>query len=109
MAADRLPDASLHQRRHLADAGRPRPGVSDRHAARLLDSVVGGWQYTAPARFYSGRPLLFDHDFVVNGDPTLDDPTRDRWFDTSMFALQDSFTPRSNPSFFDGLTARACS
>ena len=31
------------------------------------------------------------------GDPTLSNPTRDKWFDTSMFAVQDTFTPRSNP------------
>ena len=37
------------------------------------------------------------------GDPTLDNPTRDRWFDTSKFSVQDSFTPRSNPWYYDGL------
>ena len=65
--------------------------------------MLGGWQYTATARYYSGRPLLFTTSYVVDGDPTLDNPTRDRWFDTSMFAVQDTFTPRSNPWYFDGL------
>jgi hypothetical protein len=68
-----------------------------------LDLVLGGWQYTTTARYYSGRPLLFGTSYVVTGNPRLDNPTRDRWFDTSMFSQQDSFTPRSNPWYFDGL------
>lgn len=68
-----------------------------------LDLLVGGWQFTTAGRFYSGRQLLFANSYVVSGDPRIDNPTRDRWFDTSVFAVQDTFTPRSNPWFFDGL------
>jgi hypothetical protein len=71
---------------------------------RALDLAIGGWQYSAVGKYYSGRPLLFSTSYRVSGDPTLDNPTRDRWFDTSMFSVQDSFTPRSNPWYFDGLT-----
>ena len=39
----------------------------------------------------------------MNGNPKLADPTRSQWFDTSKFSIQDSFTPRSNPWYFDGL------
>jgi hypothetical protein len=70
---------------------------------RALDLAIGGWQYSAVGKYYSGRPLLFTTSYVVTGDPTVDNPTRDRWFDTSKFAVQDSFTPRSNPWYFDGL------
>jgi hypothetical protein len=70
---------------------------------RALDLAVGGWQYSAVGKYYSGRPLLFTTSYVVSGDPTISNPTRDRWFDTSKFAVQDSFTPRSNPWYFDGL------
>ena len=69
----------------------------------LLDAVVGGWQYTTAVRLYSGRPILFTNANAVSGDPTLDDPTRDLWFDTSKFAAQPAFTPRLNPVYFDGL------
>lgn len=69
----------------------------------VLDIIAGGWQYTATARYYSGRPLLFGTSSIVSGNPTLDNPTREQWFDTSMFSLADSFTPRSNPWYFDGL------
>jgi hypothetical protein len=68
-----------------------------------LDAVLGGWQYTTTIRAYSGRPLLFGTSYVVNGNPKIDDPTNDRWFDTSAFGVQDTFTPRSNPWYFDGL------
>jgi hypothetical protein len=68
-----------------------------------LDLLVGGWQTTVTARYYSGRPLLFNTSYVVSGDPTLDNPTRAQWFDTSKFSVQDTFTPRSNPWSYEGL------
>jgi hypothetical protein len=70
---------------------------------KALDFVVGGWQYSALSRFYSGRQLLFATSYVVDGNPTLSNPTRDRWFDTSKFKVQDSFKPRTNPWYYDGL------
>ena len=73
----------------------------------LGEAVLGGWQYTATARYYAGRQVIFPTSYIVTGDPTLDNPTRDRWFDTSKFAVQDTFTPRSNPWTFDGLNGPA--
>lgn len=66
------------------------------------DLVVGGWQLSASTRVYSGRPLLFGT-YVVSGNPTLDNPTRDKWFDTSKFAVADSYARRTNPYYYDGL------
>ena len=68
-----------------------------------LDYVVGGWQYSLATRIYSGRPLLFTTSYVVSGNPKLSSPSRDKWFDTSMFAVADAYTPRSNPYYYDGL------
>jgi hypothetical protein len=68
-----------------------------------LDYVIGGWQYSAAVRIYSGAPILFTNAYAVSGNPKLDNPTRDMWFDTSKFAAQPAFTPRSNPIYFDGL------
>ena len=69
-----------------------------------LDLLVGGWQYTISARLYSGRPLLFGTSYNVSGDPKLDNPTRDQWFDTTKFSvLSDTNTPRTNPWYYDGL------
>jgi hypothetical protein len=81
--------------------GRDRAFGSTMPAA--LDWVVGGWQYTASGRWYSGRPLLFGTSYVVNGNPKLSDPTRDQWFDTNLFSVADTFTPRSNAWYYDGL------
>lgn len=69
-----------------------------------LDWAIGGWQYTVSNRSYSGRPLLFPNSYLVSGNPKLSNPTRDRWFDTSMFAvLPDANTPRTNPWYYAGL------
>ena len=67
-----------------------------------VDALVGGWQYTTAVRVYSGRPIFFNT-LQVSGNPKLDNPTRDRWFDTSKFAAQPAFTPRINPVFYQGL------
>jgi hypothetical protein len=98
--------------------GRERAYLSDMPAA--LDAVIGGWQYSTAARWYSGRILLFNScgsnsttaapscggpNYTVDGNPKLDNPTRDRWFDTTMFHVKsDVNTPRTAPVFFDGLT-----
>lgn len=68
-----------------------------------LDYVAGGWQYSAAFRAYSGAPVIFSNAYAVSGNPTLDNPTRDRWFDTTMFAAQPAFTPRTNPVAYSGL------
>jgi hypothetical protein len=81
--------------------GRGQPFLSE--MPKAIDLLVGGWQFTTTGRYYSGRPLLFTNTYVVSGNPKLDNPTRDRWFDTSMFSPQPAFTPRSNPWSFDGM------
>ena len=80
--------------------GRGQAVGTDWNAA--VDAVLGNWQYTASGRFYSGRPVFFNTSYVVSGNPKLSNPTRDKWFDTSMFAVQDTFTPRSNPYLLRG-------
>lgn len=81
--------------------GRDRAFLNDMPPA--LDYVLGGWQYTSAIRVYSGAPVLFTNAYAVSGNPKIDNPTRDRWFDTSKFAAQPAFTPRTNPVYFDGL------
>ena len=89
----------------MIPVGRGKAVGTDWNAA--LDAVLGNWQYTASGRFYSGRPVFFNTSYIVSGNPKLDSPTRDRWFDTTMFAVQDSFTPRSNPWYYSGLNGPA--
>jgi len=69
----------------------------------VVDAVVGGWSTSALLFANSGAFLRFGT-MQVDGDPRIPNPTRDRWFDTSKFARQPAFTPRSNPYQYDGLT-----
>jgi hypothetical protein len=81
--------------------GQDRRWLSDMPPA--LDYLLGGWQYSSAVRVYSGRPVLFTNANAVSGNPKLESPTFDRWFDTDVFAAQPAFTPRTNPVAFDGL------
>ena len=77
-----------------------------------VDYIVGGWTLTTSTRIYSGRPLFFNQNLIVTGNPKISNPTQTRWFDTSMFsALPTSTDPtlpnnlhkRDNPWTYDGL------
>ena len=98
-----LPEHRMTGGGDLADAGRPRPGVPRRTCRRrsTTSSAAGSTRRrcasTRDARCSSPTR------YAVSGNPKLDNPTRDRWFDTSMFAAQPAFTPRTNPVFYDGL------
>ena len=81
--------------------GRERKFLSKMPTA--LDLILGGWQYSATGRYYSGRPLFFSNSMIVDGNPKLDNPTRDQWFDTSKFKVADAYTPRTNPYWYKGL------
>jgi hypothetical protein len=77
-----------------------------RNAPKSIDLAVGGWQLTTTNRWYSGRLLQFTQSLIVNGNPKLKNPTRDKWFDTSAFSRlpdSDRNVPRSNPYNYDGL------
>ena len=63
--------------------GRDRAFLSDLPTA--LDAIVGGWQYSAASRFYSGRPLFFNQSLVATGDPTTRHADHDRWVNTAAF------------------------
>ena len=70
-----------------------------------LDLAIGGWQlHGSDAVLLRTAAVLRQPAYVVDANPTLAKPTRDLWFDTSVFHTQDSFTPRSNARFYDGLT-----
>jgi hypothetical protein len=89
--------------------GKGRSFLND--APKGVDLIVGGWTFTTITRLYSGRPLFFTQNLVVNGNPKLDNPTQARWFDTSKFSLPTSSDPtlpvslrrRDNPWTFPGL------
>ena len=81
-------------------------------APKGVDLIVGGWTFTTFTRLYSGRPLFFTQNLIVDGDPKLDNPTQDRWFDTSKFhplptstdpTLPPNLHKRDNPWTYPGV------
>lgn len=76
------------------------------NAPKVVDYIVGGWKLTNLTRFYSGRLLQFMNSLVVNGNPRLENPTRDRMFDTSVFSAVDNSVidqRRISPYSFPGV------
>ncbi len=72
-------------------------------APRVLDALVGGWNLNGIMSWRSGRFARFGG-YVVSGNPVLDNPTRDNWFNASVFSRLPAYTPRSNPWQYPGLT-----
>jgi Carboxypeptidase regulatory-like domain len=77
-----------------------------------VDYVLGGWTLTTSTRIYSGRPLFFNQNLIVTGNPRISNPTQARWFDTSKFsalptsvdpALPPNLIKRGNPWTYEGL------
>ena len=72
-------------------------------APRLLDALVGGWNFSPVMTWRSGNYLSFPG-LIANGNPKVDNPSINRWFDTSVFQVLPAFTRRSNPWIYDGVT-----
>lgn len=72
----------------------------------VANAIVGGWSTSWLFLFNSGTQLSFRSFPAVfeGGDPTLDNRTRERWFDTPRFRQLPAYTKRENPWFIDGLT-----
>lgn len=105
-------DSARHRANHALTweipVGRGRWLLKD--AAKPVDLALGGWQLTTTNRWYSGRILQFTQNLIVSGSPKLDNPTRDKWFDKSVFAAlpagaanDPANTVRKNPYTYDGL------
>ncbi|NUN02654.1 MAG: hypothetical protein HUU41_16210 [Bryobacteraceae bacterium] len=81
--------------------GRGRKFLSNLHP--VLNAMIGGWITSHIYMWNSGSFLRFGQ-LIVNGDPVLDNPTRDKWFNTGAFTAPQGYTPRTNPYQYDGLT-----
>ncbi len=68
----------------------------------VLDGVFGGWSVSSLVTANTGVFMRLGS-LLVDGDPTLDNPTRDRWFDTSKVKILPAFTRRVNPIQYPGL------
>jgi hypothetical protein len=80
--------------------GRGRRFLTD--ANRVVDGIFGGWSLSGLFSFNTGQYLRFGG-LLVNGDPSLDNPTKERMFDTTKFARLPAFTRRTNPFSYDGV------
>ncbi|MCC6540272.1 MAG: carboxypeptidase regulatory-like domain-containing protein [Bryobacterales bacterium] len=70
---------------------------------KALDYMVGGWDLTGLVTWRSGFFVRFGA-LAVNGDPIIENPTAQRWFNTAAFSRLPAFTPRTNPWQYEGLT-----
>src|SRR5438552_3962964 len=68
-------------------------------APKAVDMILGGWTFTTTTRLYSGRPIFFNQNLLVDGNPKISNPTIALWFDTTKFHKLPTTT---NP---DGVTA----
>ena len=50
-----------------------------------VDAAIGGWKLAGVWTYSSGAFVRFGN-LIVNGNPCLDNPTPERWFDTDVFS-----------------------
>jgi outer membrane receptor protein involved in Fe transport len=59
----------------------------------LVDGLLGGWTASGIVTFQSGYPIIIGRPAVTDGrDPALENPTYQKWFDTSVFSPAAPFT-----------------
>jgi hypothetical protein len=72
----------------------------------VTDAILGGWALSGIFTFNTGQFLRFPG-YLVDGDPSLDNPTKELMFDTSKFKVLPAFTRRTNPLQYDGVKGMA--
>ena len=61
--------------------------------APALDALLGGWTFSGIATLQSGTPVIISRPSISDGrSARLDNPTIDRWFDTTAFSPAPAFT-----------------
>lgn len=72
---------------------------------KAADAVLGGWKVTGMSTFISGAILRFGKMNYNGQDPTVSEPSRSRWFNTSAFSpiASNTYVIRTNPMQFDNL------
>jgi hypothetical protein len=92
----RLTGAAIYQ----LPFGKGRKYMSN--ANRVVDGILGGWSLSGLFSFNTGQYLRFGT-LLVDGDPSIDNPSKTLAFDTSKFRPQPAFTRRTNPFSYDGV------
>jgi len=69
----------------------------------VLDAIMGGWSTSSFFMWSNGPRLTFGAAIAPADSPKIDNPTRDKYFDTSKFAQIPAYTPRTNPWYYPDL------
>jgi hypothetical protein len=69
----------------------------------VLNAAFGGWQISGIHTYRSGEFLRFPAAEVV-GEPFIDNPGPQKWFNTDAYRILPPFTPRTNPNQYSGIT-----
>ncbi|MBI2685858.1 MAG: carboxypeptidase regulatory-like domain-containing protein [Acidobacteria bacterium] len=69
----------------------------------VANAIIGGWQMSGIYTYRSGEFLRFGGQMDFAGNPYIDNPGPQKWFNTDAFKVATPFTPRMNPYQFDGL------
>jgi len=80
--------------------GKGRPWLASSHP--IVNAVLGGWSTSSILIVNSGRFLRFGQVQESGAPPVY--RNRDKWFDTTKFAIAIPFTPRTNPYQYEGVT-----
>ena len=70
---------------------------------KFANAIAGGWAISGIFQYISGEYLRLPGALVAD-NPKLDNPTRDRWFDTTKVTRLPAFTRRTNPLQHPGFT-----
>jgi len=75
----------------------------------IADAILGGWKVTGISTYFTGAILRFGKMNYNGQDPTVENPTPGKWFNTAAFSKlpANAFVLRSNPLQFDNLTGPA--
>jgi hypothetical protein len=69
----------------------------------VLNAIAGGWQMSGIYSYRSGEFLRFES-ADVSGEPYIDGPGPQKWFNTGAFKVLTPFTPRMNAFQYPGIT-----
>ena len=67
----------------------------------VTNHILGGWAVSGIWQYISGEYLRLPG-ALVSGNPKIENPTRDRWFDTTKVTRLPDFTRRTNPLQWPG-------
>ena len=64
---------------------------------RVVDAIIGGWATSHLMMWNNGPRLTFGQMNAPTETPSISNPSRDGYFDTSKFSQAAPYTPRTNP------------